>query len=93
MNRRDFLKKTAIVPAVVAVPVLAKVPDRMPVPAAPEVVDAAWEQLLQDTPMTATEVLAAREEMCLRAADRIVNPPIFGNGTIRFPTIIKRTLT
>ena len=70
MNRRDFLKKAAVVPAVVAIPALAKVPDRMPVPAAPEVVDAAWEKLLQDTPMTATEVLAAQEEMYLRNAEQ-----------------------
>ena len=87
MNRRDFLKKTAVVPAVVAVPVLAteQMPDMVaisgatdpiPLAPAPEVVDAAWEQLLQDTPMTATEVLAAKEEMYLRNADRIVNPPL-----------------
>ena len=78
MNRRDFLKKAAVVPAVVAVPALAKVPDRMPVPAAPEVVDAAWDELMNPT---ATEVMAmereAFRELQERLVDTVVNPPLF----------------
>ena len=88
MNRRDFLKKTAVVPAVVAVPVLAKVPDRMPVPAAPEVVDAAWDELMADAIWDEADAIPTGFGLASTKT-----PPGFGNGTIRFPTIIKRTLT
>ena len=93
MNRRDFLRKTAVVPAVVAVPVLAteQMPDMVaisgatdpiPLAPAPEVVDAAWIELMwrEEPPQYGTVNSLADDEMRriqLEAAERIVNTPIF----------------
>ena len=52
------------------------------------VVDAAWDELMADAIWDEADAIPTGFGLASTKT-----PPGFGNGTIRFPTIIKRTLT